>query len=53
MENKFNTPEEERAYQLGRLDGILYYQQTILKNVKSDYEKVYQKKQELDNSRKK
>lgn len=53
MATEFKTEAEERAYQLGRLDGILYYQQNILKNVKSDYEKVYQKKQELDNSRKK
>lgn len=53
METKFNTPEEKRAYQLGRLDGILYHQQNVMQNLKLQYEKTYQKKLELENSEKK
>lgn len=49
MGEKFNTPEEERAYQLGKLDGMLYYQQNIIRNIKNDYEKIYKKKQEFEN----
>lgn len=50
MENKFNTPKEERAYQLGRLDGMLYYQAHIIKNMKNEYEKLYQKRLDFQKS---
>lgn len=53
METKFNTPEEERAYQLGRLDGILYHQQNVIQNLKLQYEKIYQKKLDIEKSEKK
>lgn len=53
MATEFKTPEEERAYQLGRLDGILYHQQNVMQNLKLQYEKIYAERQKLENSEKK
>nr|WP_297167481.1 hypothetical protein [uncultured Dysgonomonas sp.] len=51
---KFNTPEEESAYkkgrELGRIEGTLYCLQGIIKGLKTQYEKVYEKRQELEKS---
>lgn len=48
MKAKFNTPEEEKAYQVGKLEGMLGYQQHLIKNVELEYEKLYKKRMELE-----
>ncbi len=45
---KFNTPEEEKAYQIGKLDGMLYHSAFVMKNLKLEYEKLYKKKEEFE-----
>lgn len=49
---KFNTPELQEAYnkgrELGRIEGTLYCLQGIIKNLKEQYEKVYEKRQKLE-----
>ncbi|WP_252639324.1 MULTISPECIES: hypothetical protein [Dysgonomonas] len=47
METKFNTPEEERAYKLGQIDGMLICIQNTIKNLKLQYEKIYEKRLKL------
>jgi len=49
MATKFNTPEEERAYSKGKVDGMLTHINHVMKNLKLEYEKLYQKKQDLEN----
>ena len=53
MATEFKTKEEEKAYQLGKLDGMLYHISHILKNLKLEYEKIYQKKLDLEKSQEK
>ena len=50
---KYNTPQEQKAYEIGKLDGMLYYQQHIIKNMKNEYEKLYKKRIEMENLEKK
>lgn len=47
---KFTTPQEEKAYKLGQLDGMLTCQQHVIRNLKNEYEKLYQKRQEMEKS---
>lgn len=47
---KFATPEEEKAYKLGQLDGMLAGMQNTIKNLKLQYETIYQKKIKLEKS---
>lgn len=53
MENKFNTPQEERAYRLGQIDSMLQHITFVMKNLKQEYEKLYQKKLDFEKSEKK
>ena len=53
MENKFTTPQEERAYKLGQLDGMLQHITFVMKNLKLEYEQLYQKKLDFEKSKEK
>lgn len=57
MATKFNTPELQEAYntglQIGRTEGMLICIQNTIKNLKLQYEKIYQKKLELEKSQEK
>lgn len=53
MKTEFKTPEEQKAYKLGQLDGMITHITFVMKNLKLEHEKLYQKKLDFEKSEKK